>query len=207
MLYPEFDFIEFKNKCLNSPSRIYGFIVYTRAHSYIAKVLRDEDFWYELDEISGPNWPIFAVRPLEQGCYKMPSCSRKSKSNICCSMNEVWYEPNENKKVLEWFALDKSEDLPCMVIFSWNDNDKLERFVWKLSNDSLDNAFNLIREVVKIVTETESYILPKYKKSISVYRNVRNSLDAKLARRGFLRSIEKITKIKEMIKSLVGDFW
>ena len=41
---------------------------------------------------------------------------------------------------------------------------------------------------------------------MSVYRNVKSSLDAILLRRGFLRSIEKITKIKEMIKSLVGDF-
>lgn len=206
MLYPEFDFIELKKRCLNSPSRVYGFIVYTRAHSYIAKVLRYEDFWNELDEVSGPNWPIFAVRPLEQGCYKMPCETRNSNPNICCSMHEVWHEPNENKKVLEWFTLDKSEDLPCMVIFAWNDNDKLERIIWKLSNDSLDSAFNSIREVVNNVTETESYILPEYKNSISVYKNVKSSLEARLLRRGFLRSIEKITRVKELIKSLVGDF-
>ena len=48
-------------------SRIYGFILYTDKDPYVAKVLRDEDFWNALDSISGANWPIFSVRPLRKG--------------------------------------------------------------------------------------------------------------------------------------------
>lgn len=202
MMPPEPDFVLLKKKCLESPMRIYGFIVYTRAHSYITKVLRDEDFWNELDEISGPNWPIFATRPLEQGSYSFTKTS-KSKSNFCCSMSAIWHEPNENKKVLEWFSIKKSEDLPCMVIFTWNDNDKLERFIWKLSNESENKAFNSIREVVNSVTQATHYILPEYRKSYSVYRNVLETLDAQLFRRGFINKATSIAKFKELINMLL----
>lgn len=37
-------------------SRIYGFILYTDCNPYVAKVLRDNDFWKALDSISGNNW-------------------------------------------------------------------------------------------------------------------------------------------------------
>lgn len=202
MILPESDFVLLKKKCLESPLRVYGFIVYTRAHSYIAKVLRDEDYWNELDEISGPDWPIFATRPLEEGFYSFPQTCN-STSNFSVSMNEIWHEPNENKKVLEWFSIKNSEDLPCMVIFAWNDNDKLERFIWKLSNESENKAFNSIREVVRNVTQATHYILPEYKKSVSVYRNVRETLDAQLFRRGFINSARSIAKFKELINMLL----
>ena len=38
----------------------------------VIKVLRDDDFWNALDSISGVNWPIFAVRLLSMGSYKIP---------------------------------------------------------------------------------------------------------------------------------------
>lgn len=208
----EIDFIELKNKCQKCPSRIYGFIIYTRAHSYITKVLRDNDFWNELDEISGPNWPIFAAKPLEEGfirdsweCDSLKSNYKpKSKSDYCGMMSPIWHKPNENKKVLRWFGLENSKDLPCMLIFAWNDKDCLDRIIWKLSNESLEKAFNSIRDVVKIVTETESYILSDYKQSVRVFENVRDTLEATMFRRGFLQSVSKITRIKDMIQSLIG---
>ena len=69
----EFGLKELRRQCDHSTSRIFGFIMYTRRHSYIKKVLEDVDFWNELDEISGSRWPIFAVRPLAQGHYQSPN--------------------------------------------------------------------------------------------------------------------------------------
>ena len=54
-------------ECSPNLSRIYGFILYTEQDPYVAKVLRDDDFWKSLDSISGANWPIFAARPLKKG--------------------------------------------------------------------------------------------------------------------------------------------
>ena len=59
-------------------SRIFGFILYTEKDPYVAKVLRDEDFWKSLDGISGDNWPIFAVRPMEKGYYQYSGDGKNS---------------------------------------------------------------------------------------------------------------------------------
>ena len=80
---------------------IYGFIMYTSAHPYITKVLRDDDFWNALDEISGENWPIFAIRPLTKGSYGFPNVP----PGYVGFMKMEWKEPNENKKYFndgEW---------------------------------------------------------------------------------------------------------
>ena len=50
------------------------------------------------------------------------------------------------------------------VIFIWRDDDELERLVWKLNNDSVDEVFKSIREVVEFVSETEDYTILNVKR-------------------------------------------
>lgn len=88
-----------------SVSRISGFILYTRADAFVAKVLKDEDYWNALDTASGANWPIFAVRPLNKGYYTV---SRASEDPFCNFMYSKWTEPNENSKFLHFFGILKS---------------------------------------------------------------------------------------------------
>ena len=76
-------------------SRIYGFILYTDCNPYVAKVLRDNDFWKALDSISGNNWPIFAARPLQQGQMEIAMemhhkyLDGEDKSDLLRDLNEM----------------------------------------------------------------------------------------------------------------------
>ena len=97
-LNEEFGIEKLRGVCDNATSRIYGFIMYTRKHSYIVKVLRDNDFWNELDEISGANWPIFSIKPLDDGHYARPMGSEE----MCQRMVPIWKEPNSNRKFLNF---------------------------------------------------------------------------------------------------------
>jgi hypothetical protein len=67
----DFDFQLIKGKCEESKSRIYGFILYTRRHANMVNFLQNPNYWDCLDDISGPNWPIFSVRPLASGCMQL----------------------------------------------------------------------------------------------------------------------------------------
>ncbi len=153
-------------------ARIFGFIMYTRRHAYIIKALRDNDLWSELDEISGANWPIFSVKLLSEGRYELPKSNRNSSQMLV----PIWKEPNENKEFLSVFSLNESKDLPCFITFIWKDNDEIEQIVWKLSNKNKEEAFNSIREVVSIISETEELILPEYKRTENVFRNVKANI-------------------------------
>lgn len=53
-------------------ARVFGVVLYTRAHANIKRVLDDDCYWEAFDEISGPRWNIFATR-AEPGRYDYPS--------------------------------------------------------------------------------------------------------------------------------------
>ena len=200
-LKDEFGVQHLKGVCEGATSRIYGFIMYTRRHSYIIKVLRDNDFWNELNEISGPNWPIFSIKPLQEGEYEM----RGSDRGVFSMMTPIWKEPNENRKYLKFFSLEESKDRPCFIAFIWKDNNELEQVTWKLSNDSEQEAFDSIREVVNIISQTEALIQPEYKRTENVFRNVRQNIEGIKSKRQLIAGVKKILKIKELLVSLGSE--
>ena len=195
----EFGLKELRSQCDKSASRIFGFIMYTRRHSYIAKVLGDIRFWNELDEISGPRWPIFAVRPLEQGHYQYPNFP----PGFIGMMVQTWSEPNENRKYLDVFSLNESSDLPCFIVFIWNDDNELERITFKLSNQNQDAAFDSIREIVSIIADVEQQIIPTYRTTDSVFRNVKEDLKAHFFHKKLKKSFEYFPYIYDFISKFL----
>ncbi|MDE6649718.1 MAG: hypothetical protein K2K45_07295 [Muribaculaceae bacterium] len=169
--------------------------MYTRSHAYIAKVLRDTDFWNELDEISGPRWPIFAVQPLAQGQYRYPAYP----PGVLGMMVPTWEEPNENRKYLDVFSLEESSDLPCFIVFIWNDDDELEQITFKLSNSNLEEAFDSIREIVTVVSKAEQRIHPFYRKTDRVFSNVKKDIKAHMVQKKIKRSFEYFPYIYDFI--------
>ena len=197
-LNEEFGIEKLRGVCDNATSRIYGFIMYTRKHSYIVKVLRDNDFWNELDEISGANWPIFSIKPLDDGYYARPRCSEE----MCQMMVPIWKEPNSNRKLLDFFSLEESSDLPCFIIFIWKDNDEIEQIIWRLKNTNTQEAFDSIRSVVKIISSTEELILPEYKRSENVFRNVKENIEAVVFKQKLIHGARRLVSIKDFLNGL-----
>ncbi len=194
---------DIKQVCDNSISKIYGFIMYTQRHSYIIKVLRDDDFWNELDEISGANWPIFSVRPRKEIQYSrvcnngLGNLSSTRDTPLYQMMTVTGSEPNYNREFLKLFSLDELIDLPCFVTFIWRNEHEIEQVIWKLSNKNEEEAFDSIREVVEIISRTESEILPEYKKNNEVFRNVKSAIEATIFRQKIIRSTNIIKNLKE----------
>jgi hypothetical protein len=133
------------------PSRdqanIYGVILHTDAHPHIKKVLRDEDYWRALDEVSGPLWAIFAIQVI-QGKTVMPKPPKKDGLPV---LIKVWMEPQENKELLAAFRLESTEDLPALVVFAENEKGDVLRTVIKLDDTTETAAYNKLRKFLEIV--------------------------------------------------------
>lgn len=179
-------------------SRIYGFILYTEKDPYVAKVLRDEDFWNALDSLSGANWPIFAVRPLQRGQYKMPSTSR----NVISYMMPTWDEPRTNMPILHDFGMKDSENLPLFMAFMWDDQDELNQIAISITGSDVDSVYHSIEEIVKTITRVESEVLPQYKRSVNVFRNVVTEMEAL----NFKHKVIQRGKIAFRISEYLGTF-
>lgn len=154
-------------------SRIYGFILYTEQNPYVVKVLQDNAFWNALDSISGCNWPIFAVRPLQPGQNVI-----KGGRYGLGMLVSVWDEPTENIPVLLDFGLKDSEELPLFVVFMWDDQDELNEVAIPIRGTDVDSTYRSLEEIVKVISVTEKNILPQYKQTVSVFRNVKAALEA-----------------------------
>ena len=179
-------------------SRIYGFILYTEKDPYVAKVLRDEDFWNALDSLSGANWPIFAVRPLQRGQYKMPSTSR----NVISYMMPTWDEPRTNMPILHDFGMKDSENLPLFMAFMWDDQDELNQIAISITGSDVDSVYHSIEEIVKTITRVESEVSPQYKRSVNVFRNVVTEMEAL----NFKHKVIQRGKIAFRISEYLGTF-
>lgn len=184
----------------NNLSRIYGFILYTRDNPYVVKVLRDEDFWNALDCISGPNWPIFAVKPLEKGYYKTQGSSIPGAMGF---MMPTWEEPRTNTQILADFGLSNSKDLPCFVAFMWDDNGDLHSITVPICGNDIDSVYYSIDNIVRIIKETEEIISPEYKHNVEVFRNVSDQLNALKFKHKFKKSVRIGKQFIEFLKNFL----
>ena len=181
-------------------SRIYGFILYTDQDPYVVKVLRDEDFWNALNSLSGANWPIFAVRPLRKGNYSLPASSR---SDIISYMVPTWVEPKTNMQVLRDFGLEKTNRLPLFVAFMWDDTDELNQVTIPIQGKNTDAVYNSIEEIVKVITKAEAEVLPQYKGTVNVFRNIVAELDAMKFRHTVIKRGKIAYRLSEFLSVFV----
>ncbi len=171
-------------------SRLYGFILYTDSDPYVKKVLRDDDFWDALDEKSGQNWPIFAVRPITKEKTGIRALSNPRMINFIVSESE---RKISNEMVLKTFGLSSAKDLPCFVAFMWDDSDNLQSISVPIRGNNIDECYNSLREIVELITEAEDKVLPEYKRNVELFHIVADELSA-LQTRYTVKSIGRITK-------------
>lgn len=188
----EYNITDLRKDCEKSKSRIYGFILFTDRDPYLISVLENEVFWNALNARSGENWPIFSAKPLKQGSYKFP----ESPAGAMSYMVRKWCEPLENKPFIKFFGLDDTEDLPCFVTFIWGDDGKLKTIITPIRGRTSDDVYNILQDIIDIITKAESRILDEYKQTENVFREVKQDLEAKELRTQMGKSFSMLSKVR-----------
>lgn len=127
-------------------ANLFGVVIYTDAHPHVKRMLRDEDYWKALDEVSGPRWVIFATRVLS-GEWDLP----RLPLGHLGMMHRVWKEPAANRELLDAFELRSTEDLPALVVFAEGADGALWKKVVRLKDDSEKEAYESLRLAVMTV--------------------------------------------------------
>jgi hypothetical protein len=118
---------------------LFGVILYTDEHANIKKVLRDEDYWESLHEITGERFCVFSVKP-EKGKIVLP---RMGAGSIGMMVSQ-WEEPRENKQLIDLFEIKNTSRLPLLLLFTEVDGEFL-KIELKLSDSSCEAAFDSLR--------------------------------------------------------------
>ena len=120
---------------------LFGVILYSDAQAHVKKVLRDEDYWRSLDEVSGPHLAVFAIRT------KAPETRR----NFDFVVPE-WREPRENLPLLADLQLPSTERLP-VIVWLTHDGGDLLRCVVPLDDRTVEAAYASIKKALTVAAE------------------------------------------------------
>lgn len=171
----------------SDPSKVnmFGVVLYTDSHPHIKKVLRDCDFWLALNELSGPDWAIFSIRP-KQGTYSMPDFYPEP--GVFYQLVQVWKEPQENKELLEYFGIESTKRLPLLIVFTHDENNEILKIEWELDDSTVDTSYKSLSTGIKTVREAINNVDPRYKKYANgLYRAINGAI-------GHEKNITKIKK-------------
>lgn len=181
----------------NDIASIFGIIIYTDAHPHIKKLLADNDYWLALDEISGPAWAIFSIKPM-QGYFELDKSNRQDMMSF---MVKVWREPRENKELLDAFELSSTRDLPLFLVFTQDNDGDILKIKYKIEGENIDETFSSLRRIVKTVTNAINGVSSEnIKNPLGVYQAV------SLASSNYftIDRLKKGIKLYSWVKSLVS---
>lgn len=156
ILIEKFDLKVINGCCCKS--NIYGFILFSEINYSVVKVMRDADFINALHVISGPNWPILFVSPLEKKIIDFDGTGTNGTIgySLCVSRETVY-----NKDALEFFDLKNSEsDLPCFVVFSRdiNNSEVFAQRAFRINGKTEDEVRQSLGEIVSTIADIERTI-------------------------------------------------
>lgn len=119
-----------------------GVIVYTDENANVKKLLRDEDYWTAMDQVSGLAWAVFSIRARPgKWIFRSPP------SGMVAFMVPVWKEPAANRELLDVFSLDDTKGLPSLVVFAMV-REELHRAVVKFYDSTVDLAYASLKGIL-----------------------------------------------------------
>ena len=128
---------------INSQYSLYSILMFTNAHPHVIKLLKDQEYYKALDEITGPEIALFYTC-LIQGYYETP----KLPPGRLGFLVPIWKEPSANKKLLSLFDMSDSRELPCIITFLF-ESGKIHYTKSKIDNQSTQETFNSIDRILK----------------------------------------------------------
>lgn len=145
-----------KDRQKHRTSNIFGFIAYSDKNPYVKIVIKDKDFWQSLDART-EGWILYAVKPDSQ---------RYGGGNAIFVDDSLGL---------------KAEDYPQLIILGIGPNQTMLQKNYPIEGNSIDNTYESIEKSIDLVTKTLEQILPRYRSSTNVHREVVKALNAEFA--------------------------
>ena len=176
---------------IKQTANVFGFIAYTETNPNIVKVLRDEDYWNSFNKLSD-GWIVYAIKPPKIGSYVSPDLPEGAMG----MMIPLWKEPEANVEFIKTFGLEDTSILPCFIAFAINEKGGFDQIIYRLDDVTVDAAYQSISKIIKVITKTSQVILPEYKTSPGVFREVKKQIEC-------IRFYENCAHIGNFLKLLI----
>ena len=81
--------------------------------------------------------------------------------------------------------------------------DELNQVAIPITGNDVDTVFHSIEEIVKVITKAKASVLPQYKRTVNVFRNIVAELDALQFRHTVIRRGKISFRISEFLRTFV----
>lgn len=186
-----------------SETRICGFILYRSVDIDVVKVMRDEDCIRAFNDRSGARWPIFAIKPLEPSTHRIRGGGTPGMPSMMIMEED---DPKVNIPVIDFFGLDHTSDVPCFVLFCWDDNGELLVTHYKITTGTPEITRNSILEVINEIAKSEEQIQPKHRKEMGVYRQAREAVEGLRFKKRFKRDSAYGNSLLGTVSNIITTF-
>ncbi|MCA9997322.1 MAG: hypothetical protein KDE56_16300 [Anaerolineales bacterium] len=137
----KFNIVKLQRDCA-----LFGIILFNDSHPHIVKLLKDNDYYKALDELSGSHLAIFATVLFKPALVEPPP-------GVVHHMVPIWKEPKQNTKLFNLFEIKDSGSLPMFVLFNGQGSD-LYFQKHPIIDTSIEETWNSLKEIIEPIVKS-----------------------------------------------------
>ena len=180
-----------------STPRAFGVVICSPRHSYLRRVLADQQHIAAINEATGDEFALFHL-PVTEGRYRV---SGGGPPGTVGMLFQQWIEPWENKAVLEELGIRSSEQ-PQMVVFHLDQHDQHDQIAiasLSLVDTSEEKARSRLLQACDTVRKSITAMIPEtVSDEQAVFNVVARALGERRERDVFRRLWEIWSELKKL---------
>ncbi len=174
----------------------FAFLMYDFRTPEIVKMLRDQDYWRALDEISGQRLTVFSFHVREP--QDADELEVKWMSPVA-----IGGDPGKKTQLVlrSYFELSERLTLPAMLFFQTSPDSVIDYRLVRIAARRVEDAFNEIREVLEVAAEA---VEKRAEKGDAGGEQLWHAMERSIRRRQLCISVSRGVKALKDVKEAVG---
>ena len=188
----------------------FAFILYDFRNPQIAKVLRDDDYWFSLNAISGEYLTVFSLNynPTKANIQKMMreriSGGPTTKWLTSVDVNPFALEENSNSLIKKYFG-DTNVKYPSVLFFQVDNGEIIDYSLIQLDEKDIQRAFQELQNYIISAVDTLKLITEENKHNHKqIFSNLESSVESERTKIVASKVIKKVTSVAELGSAIMG---
>lgn len=188
----------------------FAFILYDFRNPQIAKVLRDEDYWFSLHAISGEYLTVFSLNynPGKENIQKIirerMNGSHTTKGLTAANINPFSLEENSNSLITKYFG-DIKVKFPSVLFFQIDNETVIDYTLIELDEKEIQQAFKELQNYIISAVDALKYITKENRNNHQqIFTNLESNVKGERTRVKTVKIFKKVTSIAELGGTIMG---
>ncbi|MBU1417367.1 MAG: hypothetical protein KKI15_02660 [Proteobacteria bacterium] len=200
------------NTCINHKASgralAFAFIVYDLNNPQISKVLKDQDYWDALNNLSGKYLSVFYFDKPKTRRRNYSPCRNSNMFEYMTSCGTVSTPQTVNEFIRKTFNVQNSLREPFVIFFQTEEDTIIQSFIVELQKEKIESAFLELKKHIENAVESVENVDPQnFGNNETIYSLIENSAQngqfIRFVKSKLYKPISIITTVGSFIKFFV----